>query len=154
MERTKRASQARRELDRKFAQSNLTPIRARPHSGWVRAIRTALGMSQDALAARLGVAQPNIAQLERAETAGSVTLARLNDVAAALDCTLVYALVPNSTLEDTVQRRGRLVAARQLSYTSRTMDLEDQSVDDSSRDDFSDDYVRDLVAGGHLWRDP
>lgn len=53
-----RAAQARRELDRKFAAANLDPIVARPRSGWIRAVRGALGMSQEALAVRLGVTRP------------------------------------------------------------------------------------------------
>jgi len=153
METAKRSAQARRGLDRKFKQANLSPIRTRPHSGWVRAIRTALGMSQGALAKRVGVAQSNVAQLERAELTGNVTLARLAEAAGALDCTLVYALVPNSTLEDTVQRQARQIALGQLRYTGTTMDLENQGIDEDALDEFTADYTRELVANGRLWRD-
>jgi predicted DNA-binding mobile mystery protein A len=110
-------------------------------------------MSQVALANRLGVAQSNVAQLERAELTGTVTMARLAEAANALDCTLVYALVPNSTLEDTVQRRARQIASGQLKYTGNTMDLEQQSVDEDALDEFTSEYTRELVADGHLWRD-
>jgi predicted DNA-binding mobile mystery protein A len=154
MESVKLSVQARRELDRKFTEASLSPIMTRPHSGWVRAIRSALGMSQAALAKRLGVAQSNIAQLERAELLSTVTLNRLAEVAAALDCTLVYALVPNSTLEDTVQRQARRIAIRQLNYTGTTMNLEDQGIEEDALDQFTADYTRELVAKGGLWNDP
>jgi predicted DNA-binding mobile mystery protein A len=110
-------------------------------------------MPQSAMATRLGISQSSVAQLERAEVTGNVTLARLSDAAAALDCSLVYALVPNSTLEDTVQRQARRIANRQLRYTGTTMELEDQSVDGEALEEFAADYIRDLVASGHLWRD-
>jgi hypothetical protein len=55
MQRSERAAQARRELDRKLAAARLDPIVPPPRSGWIRAIRGALGMSQQAFTARLGI---------------------------------------------------------------------------------------------------
>jgi predicted DNA-binding mobile mystery protein A len=110
-------------------------------------------MSQGALAKRLGIAQSNVAQLERAEVSGGVTLARLAEAAQALDCTLVYALVPNSSLEDTVQRRAREIAARQLRYTETTMELEDQGIGEDALNEFTSEYTQELIASGRLWRD-
>src|ERR1700734_2434221 len=127
---SERAAQARRELDRKFAASTLEPIRARPRSGWIRAIRGALGMSQAVLAERLGVSRAAVNKLERAELHGGITTAKLAQVASALDCTLVYALVPNSTLEQTVRTQAQTLAARLLGYAARTMALEAQDITD------------------------
>lgn len=127
-------------------------MRNRPSSGWVRAIRNALGMSQAALAGRLGVSGAAVAKLERAETAGGITLTKLAEVAAALDCTVVYALVPNSSLEETVQRQARLVASEQLGYVDSTMALEDQDVPADRRADYLEIYVRDLIARNDTWR--
>jgi predicted DNA-binding mobile mystery protein A len=111
-------------------------------------------MPQSALAKRLGVSQSSIAQLERAELTRNVTLARLAEAAGALDCTLMYALVPNSTLENTVQRQARLIATGQLRYTGTTMELENQGTDEAALQEFTADYTRELVANGRLWRDP
>src|ERR1035441_11050798 len=99
MQHSERAAQARRELDRKFSAAKLGPVQARPRSGWIRAIRGALGMSQAVLAERLGVSAAAVNKLEHAEVHGGITTAKLAEVAAALDCTLVYALVPRSKLE-------------------------------------------------------
>jgi len=153
MQRSQRSAQARRELDRKFRATDLAPVIARPHAGWVKAIRNALGMSQAALAHRLGVTSAAVGQLERAEVVGGVTLAKLSEVAAALECTLVYALVPNTTLEDTVQRQAHRVAKEQLGYVGTTMALEDQAVSDRDRDAYLEDLAQTLVErNNQLWR--
>lgn len=147
-----RAAQARRELDRKFSAAELETIAARPRSGWIRAIRGALGMSQAVLAERLGVSAAAVNQLERAELHGGITISKLSEVAGALDCTLVYALVPNSTLERTVTTQARAVASRLLGYAARTMALEDQDIDEARRGEAVERYAEDLVASGNPWR--
>ncbi|HEY5045385.1 MAG TPA: mobile mystery protein A [Solirubrobacteraceae bacterium] len=149
---SERAAQARRELDRKFDAANLEPIQARPRSGWIRAIRGALGMSQAVLAERLGVSPAAVNKLEHAELHGGITTGKLAEVANALDCTLVYALVPNSTLERTVKTQARTVAARLLGYAARTMALEAQDIDDDRQDEAVERHAQQLVASGNLWR--
>jgi predicted DNA-binding mobile mystery protein A len=147
-----RATQARRELDRKFSAANLRSIDARPRSGWIRAIRGALGMSQAVLAERLGVSSAAVNKLERAELHGGITTAKLAQVASALDCTLVYALVPNSTLQRTVETQARAVAAQTLGYAARTMALEAQEIDDARQSDAVERYAQELLANGNPWR--
>lgn len=152
MRSSERASQARRELDRKFSAADLGSIEARPRSGWIRAIRGALGMSQAVLAERLGVSSAAVNKLERAELHGGITTGKLAEVASALDCTLVYALVPNSTLERTVSTQARMVATRLLGYAARTMALEAQDIDDDRQGEAVERYAQQLVAGGNPWR--
>ena len=77
---------------------------------------------------RLGVSQPRIIELEQSEVSGGVTLNTLQRAAEALGCRLVYALVPEQPLEDTVRARAKLIAARQLGAIEHTMRLEDQAV--------------------------
>jgi predicted DNA-binding mobile mystery protein A len=151
MQRSERAAQARRELDRKFAVVEVEPLRARPRSGWIRAIRGALGMSQAALADRLGVSGAAVNKLEHAEVNGGITVAKLSQVARALDCTLVYALVPNSTLEQTVFAQAKTEATELLGYAARTMALEDQSIEDDRQREAIDRYAYQLVARGSVW---
>ena len=147
------ATQARRELDRRLSDPNLRKLSARPHRGWIRAIRNALGMTQADLAARLGIAAPAVAQLEHAEGHGGITLRKLAEVAAAMDSQVVYALVPNSSLEETVMRQARRVAGDRLRYVSGTMALEDQAVPDRVRASQVDLLARQIVADGSMWRD-
>lgn len=95
----------------------------------MRAIREAIGMTTPQLAARLGVSQPRVTAMERAEQHGTLTLASLEKIADALDCTLVYALVPRQSLETTVQRQAYRVAEEQIARIDHTMRLENQAVD-------------------------
>jgi predicted DNA-binding mobile mystery protein A len=117
-----------RHLDKRF--SALRPLvnSPRPPKGWLRAIRDALGMTTAQFARRLGVSQPRIIELEQSEVSGGVTLKTLQRAAEALGCRLVYALVPEQPLEDTVRARAELIAARQSSAVEHTMRLEDQAV--------------------------
>ena len=66
--------------------------------------------------------------MEQGEAAGTVTLNTLRQAAEALDCQLVYALVPRSTLEDTVRQRADVLARSQLARVHHTMRLEDQAL--------------------------
>ena len=152
MEKSERAVQARRELDRKFASATLGPVQARPRAGWIGAVRTGLGMSQEALAARLGISTPSVSKLERSEISYTIRLAKLAEVALALDCTLVYALVPNTSLDDTVQKQARRVAAQTLGYVTTTMRLEDQAVESDRHADQLDQYARTVIDSNRLWR--
>lgn len=123
---------ARDSLDRRLAALRATDVLTRPPRGWVRAIRDALGMTTRQFALRLGVSQPSIVALEQDEARDSITLGRLRKAAQALDCTLVYALVPNRPLEARLQARAAQVADRQLARTHHSMALEDQALDNAA----------------------
>lgn len=153
MRKGKRAAQARRALDRKFATAHLEPVLARPHGGWIRAIRTGLGMSQEVLARRLGVAPPTVTKLERSEVRDTISIGKLAEVADALDCRLVYALVPNSTLQQSVDAQARRAAARLLGYVDMTMVLEDQAIESGAREDQLALQAARLIDDNTLWRE-
>ena len=122
------AARSRSHLDRRFKQLGPATRYASPVRGWINAIREALGMSTAQLAKRLGVKQPSVVALQQSEAKGTIELATLRRVAAALDCTLVYALVPNKPLEAIVRDRARTFARRRLEPVEHSMLLEDQKV--------------------------
>lgn len=68
--------------------------RQAPTDGWLRQVRLARGVTQQALADALGCKRQACAQLERSEARGAISLYSLRKAAAAMDCELVYALVP------------------------------------------------------------
>ena len=119
---------SRKQLDLRFQEIKKPGLLARPQYGWIRAIRDSLGMSAAQLARRLGVSQPRVTALEQGEVKGKLTLQTLEKTADALNCTLVYALVPNQSLEKMVQDRAKKMAAARLKTVGHTMDLEDQGV--------------------------
>lgn len=146
---------ARKHLDRRL-QGLPGDAFTRPPRGWVRAIRDALNMTTRQLAARMGLSQSTITALEKGEVNETVSLATLKQAAEALDCRLVYALVPNASLEETVRRRARLVADMQLARGNHTMRLENQALlaEDlaSERERLVDTLVRD--GSRRLWDEP
>lgn len=121
---------ARRHLDERFAQMGSSNLFTRPLKGWIRAIRDALGMSTTQLAKRLGVPQSRVVAIEKGEVSGTLTLNTLYRVADALNCEVVYALVPKggSTLMQTVEFRAYDKAKAIMEQTTHTMSLEEQSV--------------------------
>lgn len=137
---------ARKNLDRQLSplQGGNAPVR--PPRGWIRAIRDALGMTSVQLAARMGVSQPRVTDIERREGQDAVTLSTLRKAAEALDCTLVYALVPNGSLDEVLRERAGRVADDRLGRVHHTMRLEDQAMgaDDlaSERERLIDELLR------------
>ena len=100
-----------------------------PGGGWARAIREALGMTQGQLAQRLGITRQSLQDLERAEANRRITLNSLDRLAKAIDCRLVYALVPEKgSLEDMRARRAQALADATLKPAEHSMKLEAQGV--------------------------
>ena len=94
-------SLALQQLDKTLGPWRSVP-QSRPSGGWLRAVRQALGMTTRQLARAVGVTQAAVADAERTEAKGDITLATLQRYAAALDCDVVYALVPKRPLQEVV----------------------------------------------------
>jgi predicted DNA-binding mobile mystery protein A len=113
---------------------SLQPFRAarkvpRPQKGWLRAIREAIGISAGELARTLGTSRQLPLQFEKAEAEDSITLKSLRTVAEALDCELVYALVPKAdTMQGLIENRARTQARRRVLGVEHSMALENQAV--------------------------
>jgi predicted DNA-binding mobile mystery protein A len=125
-----------------------------PPKGWVRAIRDAIGMTGVQLAGRLGVRPQTVEAIEKSEASGSIQLSTLRRAAEAMDCTLVYALVPNSSLETAVHQRARKIAIRDLQRVAHTMRLEAQETGDAGMEARIEAYIRDVLKDRDLWNEP
>lgn len=112
----------------------LAPLRIlldvpRPRSGWAKAIRDALGLTNVQLSRRLNrKASQTIEDILKSEAAGTVKLNTLQELANAMNCRLVYALVPEKSLEQTRRDQAVKTANSMLKRTSHTMRLEDQGL--------------------------
>ena len=143
---------ARRSLDRRLSMIRpVTSAFAKPAGGWIKAIREALGMSGDQLARRLGVTRFAVRSLEQQERDEGIRLSSLRRAAEALDCRLVYAFVPNKSLENMVGDRAELVARRRLAGVQQTMALEDQALEDDELDAQTARLARTLTNSRDLW---
>lgn len=100
---------------------------AAPPPGWVKAIRSALGMSLSQLGKKLSITRQSAQDIERREKDGSITINSLKEIAKALDMQFVYGFVPNDgSLEALIEKRAKQLATQIVMRTSNTMKLEDQ----------------------------
>lgn len=112
----------------------LEPYRAarevpRPSMGWIRTIRQALGISSGELARGLGTSRQLPLQLEKGEAEDRITLKSLRATANALDCDLVYALVPRAgSMQELIENRARAEAKNRVLGVEHSMALENQAV--------------------------
>jgi len=136
---------ARQQLDATLARFDEIRKVQLPQKGWIRAVRDALGMSGKQLALRLQVSQPRVFKLEQGEPSGALTLKTMRQVAEALDCVFVYALVPRSTLEETVRTQASAVAGERLQRVSHTMLLEAQGLTIQEQQASLDGAIEELV---------
>jgi predicted DNA-binding mobile mystery protein A len=113
-------------LDKHLAQISVPEA---PSDGWIRANRSSIGMSIQQLASRIGIAKQSVARLEKNESDDSITLKSLRKAAEALDCRLVYALVPNDgSLEGIVKKQAFKKAYEIVHTVDHSMKLEGQGV--------------------------
>lgn len=114
----------RAQLDARF-RTNRKPLRA-PRSGWINAIRTALGMSPRHLGERLNMTVQGVADLERREANGTITLGKLREAANALNADVVVTVVPRTPLERMVREQAMAKATAERNRIVHTMRLEAQ----------------------------
>ncbi|HWQ25356.1 MAG TPA: mobile mystery protein A [Chlorobaculum sp.] len=107
----------------------LEPFRhlAVPPTGWVKAVRTALGMSMQQLGNRLSITRQSVQDIEKREKEGSITIKALREVGRALDMDVVYVFLPrDGSLEALIERRATELATEIVMRTSTHMNLEGQ----------------------------
>jgi len=99
-----------------------------PPTGWIKAIRTAIGMSMQQLGNKLNVSKQGIMDIEKREKDGSITIKSLREIARAMDMQLVYGFVPNDgSLDALIEKRATELATQIVMRTANTMKLEDQA---------------------------
>jgi predicted DNA-binding mobile mystery protein A len=117
-----------RQLERALSAFDSAKQEPRPQRGWLRAIREGLGLTLESVGKRLGQSRRRIQEFEEAEANDRITLQSLRRVAAAMDCDLVYAIVPKSgTITELAERRARAQASEDVRDVEHTMALENQA---------------------------
>jgi predicted DNA-binding mobile mystery protein A len=120
-------------LQRKIIDQHIAGIKIcdRPADGWIRGVRKALGMSVRQLANRIGITQQSASRLEQNEINDSISLKTLRKAAEAMNCKLVYAIIPHETsLEEMVNKQAYNKAKEIVLPVNHTMMLEAQEVGD------------------------
>jgi predicted DNA-binding mobile mystery protein A len=98
-----------------------------PPSGWVYALRQALGMSLRQLGKRMGITPQSVKEIEEREKSGTISINVLKQVGNSLGLKLIYGFIPEGkSLEEMIEKRAIEIAREIVSRTSVSMKLEDQ----------------------------
>lgn len=145
-----------RQLDAALARWRSADLPSRPSSGWLKAIREALGMTATHLAGRLGVTTSTVTRLETSEADDTISLVTLRRAAEALGCELHYALVPKQSLADTLDARAKTLARQQMAAISHTMGLEAQAISQQAIEEQTRALAESLLKGSRrvMWKEP
>ena len=118
--------------------------------GWIRYMRQALNMTLKQLAMRAGLSTPTVAQAERGEAAGKLTINTLKTMAHAMECDFVYAFVPKTDIDELMKKAALEKARRILATADVHMTLEDQRVEESPQKRIQR-LADKLVKKGDVW---
>jgi predicted DNA-binding mobile mystery protein A len=125
-----------------------------PGKGWIKEVRTSLGMSMQDLAKRLGVIPSRINRIEKDEIAGKVTLETMSKAAAAMNCEFIYFIVPKEgTLQSTIEIQAKKSASEILNSVNVSMSLEDQDTTKEAKEKMHNKIVHELLTNERkLWK--
>ena len=100
----------------------------RPTKGWLCAIRQALGLSLQDVAKRMGIKRQPYSEIEYREVNETVSLGVLSKAAEAMDCELVYFIVPKKNVAASFAKLAEHFDPWQanLNAVDQTMKLEGQ----------------------------
>lgn len=143
-----------RQLDAGLVRWRSAELPARPPSGWIKAIREALGMPAAHLAKKLGLVPSTVLRLETSEADDTISLGSLRRAAEALDCELQYALVPRQSIAQTMESQANKVARERMAAVVHTMALEAQATSNETVDTQVKELAESLIKGSRreLWR--
>ena len=141
-----------RQLDDTFRKLQPLQLGSAPREGWVRTVREALGMTIRQLAARAGLSKTAVASIEKNEVSRSARLESIDRLAAAMECEVVYAVVPRTSLDQILKRQARYVAENLVTRVSDSMHLEMQGTPEAEQERLINELAEDLRRElGRLW---
>jgi predicted DNA-binding mobile mystery protein A len=105
--RVEERERTRKQLDKEMRPFRVAHKQKHPTQELLRAVRQVLGVPMAELAKKAGVNRSVIFRLERSERRGTISLRAMTRVANAMDCTVIYGIVPRSgqTLEEVADWR-------------------------------------------------
>lgn len=112
--------------------------RPKPTRGWLKLLRETVGRTER----------------QQAEADERISLGQLRKLADALDCDLVYGLVPRRPLVQIVEQQTRFVATGEVKGGAHSMGLEGQRPPPSRLKRQEEERMRELLRGrwSALWR--
>lgn len=146
----------RRQLDQLYEKLQPMAENSNLAGGWIRSIREALGISPSQFGRMLGISRQAYQKLEASEDKQTISLEKLSRLAEAVNCRVVYAIVPNSpynSLDAILKDRAHKEARKLVGRVSRTMALEDQAVSKKELEQQIQEIADDLIGNldKRLW---
>ena len=138
------------QIDRRIEAIRSTKDMASVRGGWLKFMRLALGLTMQELAQRAGLAASNIAQAEKRETEGKITLELLHKLAQAMECEVVYSIVPKKDIHTFIKDKAVEKARGALLNADLHMKLEDQKVT-ASQEERIQRLAKKFIAQGDIW---
>ena len=145
---------------RKMTDAKLAPYLglrdAMPKDGWLKVVRMALGLTANQLAKRMGTQASGVLHFERREVLKSATLASLDRAAQAMNCRLVWTIVPEpgyGSLSEIVEKRAKKLATKLVTTVDQTMKLEAQGVSSEASQQQAEELAMELIRNGdpRIW---
>jgi len=126
-----------------------------PKSGWIALVREALGMSAAKLARRQKVTDAHMRFFEKSELKGTATINTMKKNAEAMNCKFVYAIVPNGSIEEIIEKQAYKKAKTLIEKVNVNMALEDQAITDGQSNARLKELVEELIANQpkDFWED-
>jgi predicted DNA-binding mobile mystery protein A len=116
------------QVDRFLKRINVLKSTEYPKNGWIKYIRNAIGMTALQLAKRMKVSRRRITKIEEDELQDALTIKTLKAIANAMDCQFVYAILPKTTIKQTIEEQAKKIALQHMAEVSHHMNLEKQGV--------------------------
>ena len=139
-------SQIQKRIEELRAVKDKTIIR----EGWIQYMRTALGLTLSELGRLAGVSTASVAQAERREVEGQVSLSTLKKMAEAMECELVYAFVPKKDMKTLIHDKAFEKAQKTLGLADLHMKLENQKVEGNERERI-ERLAQKFIEKGDIW---
>lgn len=99
-----------------------------PSLGWIKTIRTGIGMSMEQLGKKLSITKQAVMDIEKREKEGAITIKAMQEIANAMDMKFVYGFIPTEgSLELMIEKKALEIATKIVLRTSTSMKLEDQA---------------------------
>jgi transcriptional regulator with XRE-family HTH domain len=133
-----------RKLDKEMRHYRLAARAENPTNELLRTVRKVLRVPMKEMAEKMGIVESALFQMEEREGTGSITLRSLNRMAGAMDCKVVYGVVPlnGKTLEELAEER---LWKDVLGKDSETAS---QQVSKSASRQVSESAIQSVEAGG------
>jgi predicted DNA-binding mobile mystery protein A len=138
------------QINRRIESLRTVKDKASVREGWIKYMRQALGLTLSELAKLTSLSTATVAQAERREMEGQVSLSTLKKMAEAMDCELVYAFVPKKDLRTMIHDKAFEKAAKALNIADLHMKLEDQKVSGDEKERI-ERLAKKFIEKGDIW---